>query len=109
MKFRKSFNKKDWLDCDGCDVKLEPVFWEKEWDSDRLNLLCKETSTEFVNIDQITDGLSFSIEGGYGEFFDSHMSGPITLNLCKSCCNKMFMLFEKTRNTFILESEDNGI
>lgn len=105
MENKKVYTKKDWLDCDGCGIKLEPVYWDKEWDSDKLNLICKETSTDFICKNQITDGLSFSIEGGYGEFFDSLMSEPLELNLCKNCCNKMFMLFKKTRDTFVLESE----
>lgn len=101
----KIYSKEDWLDCDGCNIKLEPVFWEKEWDADKINLSCKETSIEPVILDQINDGLSFNIYGGYGEFFDSLIAGPLKLNLCKNCCNKMFNLFNKTKNMFILESD----
>ena len=106
MKNDKVYTKKDWLDCDGCDEKLIPVFWEREWDEEKKEVILKETSTQPINFDQINDGLSFSIEGGYGEFFDSYMSGPITLNLCKSCCSKMFMLLKKTRNIFMLEGDN---
>ena len=104
MKNDKIYTLKDWLDCDGCNVKLMPVFWDYYYDNEGKKFI-KETATDPINFDQINDGLSFSIEGGYGEFFDSLMSGPLKLNLCKDCCNKMFMLFKKTRDTFVLESE----
>lgn len=101
----KIYSKKDWLNCDGCNIKLEPVFWEKEWNDKEQQNILKETSREPVILDQINDGLSFNIYGGYGEFFDSLIAGHLKLNLCKNCCNKMFNLFNKTKNMFILESD----
>jgi len=103
MKDIKVLTKNDWLDCDGCNKKLEPVFWEKEWNDQQQDYILKETCSKEIMLNQINDGLNFKIYGGYGEFFDSFIAGPIELNLCKDCCEKMFLLFNKTKKLFILE------
>lgn len=98
------FNKKQWINCDGCDKPMEPVFWKHNADELTGESIPSEQSQLPKHcLNQIYGGLSFSISGGYGEFYDSDEYGEnstepvINLTICHDCSVKMFRLFNKTR------------
>jgi len=107
--------KNDWVECDGCGEKIAPVFWNRTFNKETKTYSNDETM-EFtfegrepeLIVEQISQGLTFELCGGYGEFFDCMSEDDvIKINACHDCAAKMFSLFyRKTNNLTGLHPSD---
>ena len=99
--------KHDWVECDGCGEKIAPVFWNRTFNKETKTYSNDETM-EFtfegrepdLIVEQISQGLTFELCGGYGEFFDCMSEDDVVkITACHDCTAKMFALFyRKTKN-----------
>jgi len=95
--------KKDWVECDGCGEKIPPVFWQRTYneetkeysDNESIEFTFKNSEPDII-IEQISQGLTFELCGGYGEFFDCMSEDDVVkITACHNCMVKMFNLFPK--------------
>jgi hypothetical protein len=92
--------KKDWNNCDGCNVPLKPVFWETEngIPVDEQIVIVNDFSKGMLN--NIDSGLTISLMGGYAEFVDQMFideDEQVQLYLCHDCVVKLFSMYNKTK------------
>ena len=92
--------KKDWNNCDGCNVPLKPVFWETEngIPVDEQIVIVNDFSKGMLN--NIDSGLTISLMGGYAEFVDQMFideDEQVELYLCHDCVVKLFSMYNKTK------------
>ena len=107
--------KNDWVECDGCGEKIPPVFWNRTFNKETKAYSNDETM-EFtfegrepdLIVEQISQGLTFELCGGYGEFFDCMSEDDvIKITACHECMIKMFNLFHsKTKHLRGLHPSD---
>jgi hypothetical protein len=95
--------KNDWVECDGCGEKIAPVFWNRTFNKETKTYSNDETM-EFtfegrepdLIVEQISQGLTFELCGGYGEFFDCMSEDDVVkITACHECMVKMFSLFDR--------------
>jgi hypothetical protein len=95
--------KNDWVECDGCGEKIAPVFWNRTFNKETKTYSDDETM-EFdfegrepdLIVEQISQGLTFELCGGYGEFFDCMSEDDVVkITACHECMVKMFSLFDR--------------
>lgn len=109
--------KNDWVKCDGCGEKIAPVFWNRTFNNE-TKTYSNDESMEFtfegeepdLILEQISNGLTFELCGGYGEFFDCMSEDDvIKITACHECMTKMFALFyRKTKNMRGLHPSDKS-
>lgn len=95
--------KNDWVSCDGCGEKIPPVFWHRTFNketktysnNETMEFECEENEPDLI-VEQVSQGLTFELCGGYGEFFDCMSEDDIVkITACHDCMVKMFNLFPR--------------
>lgn len=109
--------KNDWVACDGCGEKIAPVFWQrtyneetKQYSNNEIMEFNYEGEEPNLILEQISQGLSFELCGGYGEFFDCMEEDDIVkITACHDCMVKVFTIFHRvTKRLSGLHPTDNG-